>query len=165
MIFAICVMAVALAATVAVVSCKKDDQNAKLNNNSNVGQSVSQFDPSHIADMNAYLKGFKEKMKASRFAKDAETLGIEEAAWHLSSVANYDFANANVQFTDLRYDTLRYQVNVTDGSVLLSDLETLYEDMASDIDALYHSLDLQDKHFRFIGADISEEGIASIPIN
>ena len=45
MIFAICVMAVALAATVTVVSCKKDDQNTKLNNNSNVGQYITTQHP------------------------------------------------------------------------------------------------------------------------
>ena len=158
MIFAICVMAVALAATVTVVSCKKDDQNAKLNNNGNAGQPVSQFDASHITDMDDYLKSFRKKMATSQFAKDAETLGLDEAAWHLSSVANYEFANANVEFTDLRHDTLLYQVNVTDGQVALADLNALYETMATDIDAFYHSLDLQDKHFRFIGVSVSDDG-------
>lgn len=160
---AICVMAVALAATVAVVSCKKDDQNTKFNN-SNTGQSVSLFDASHITDMDDYLKSFRKKMATSQFAKDTETLGLDEAAWHLSSVANYEFANANVEFTDLRHDTLLYQVNVTDGQVALADLNALYETMAADIDAFYHSLDLQDKHFQFFGASINENGEVALGI-
>ena len=153
--FSFAIILVAAAIAVAVVSCKKDTQNATSNPQN---QSVQTFDPSHITDMNAYLKDFKKKMQTSAERKDGETLSIEEAAWHLSSVANYDFANANVQYTDLRYDTLQYQVNVTNGQVLLSDLEEVYESMASDIDAFYQSLDLQEKHFRFIGASVSEDG-------
>ena len=107
--FAIYAMA-AMAMALAMGSCKKENQNAKFNNTN--GSAVSHFDPSHISDMNAYLGEFKQKMKQSQYAKDGETLPLEEAAWHLSSVANYDFANANVEFTDLRYDTLYYQVNV-----------------------------------------------------
>lgn len=108
--------------------------------------------------MNAYLKEFKQKMKQSQNAKDGEMLSLEEAAWHLSSVANYDFANANVEFTDLRFDTLQYQLNTINGQVALSDLDALYTNLASDIDAFYQSLDLQEKHFRFIGTSVSEEG-------
>lgn len=159
--FAICAMAVAT--MVAVVSCKKDEKSVKLNN-SNSSQTVAHFDPSHITDMNAYLADFKQKMKQSQYAKDAEMVSLEEAAWHLSSVANYDFANASVDFTDLRYDTLQYQVNVTDGQVSMADLNALYETVAGDIDAFYHSLDLQEKHFRFIGASVTQEGQISVSL-
>ena len=152
--FAVYVMA-AMAMTLAMGSCKKENQNVKTNNS---GMAVSHFDPSHISDMNAYLGEFKQKMKQSQYTKDNETLSLEEAAWHLSSVANYDFANANAEFTDLRYDTLQYHVNVTNGHVALSDLNAVYASMASDIDAFYQNLDLQEKHFRFIGASVSENG-------
>ena len=152
--FAIYAMA-ALAMALAMGSCKKNDQNTKSINN---GQAVSHFDPRHISDMNAYLGDFKQKMKQSQYAKDGETLPLEEAAWHLSSVANYDFANANVEFTDLRYDTLYYQVNVTNGEVALSDINAVYADMADDIDEYYQNLDLEEKHFRFIGTSVSEDG-------
>ena len=152
--FAVYVMA-AMAMALAMGSCKKENQNVKTNNS---GTAVSHFDPSHISDMNAYLGEFKQKMKQSQYTKDNETLSLEEAAWHLSSVANYDFANANAEFTDLRYDTLQYHVNVTNGHVALSDLNAVYASMASDIDAFYQNLDLQEKHFRFIGASVSENG-------
>ena len=152
--FAIYAMA-ALAMALAMGSCKKNDQNTKFINNN---QAVSHFDPRHITDINAYLGDFKQKMKQSQYAKDGETLPLEEAAWHLSSVANYDFANANVEFTDLRYDTLYYQVNVTNGEVALSDINAVYADMADDIDEYYQNLDLEEKHFRFIGASITEDG-------
>ena len=152
--FFIATLLVAAAVSVAVVSCKKETPNALHNNNS---PSVTTSAVPQVDDMNAYLKDFKKKMQTA--TRDGnETLSLEEAAWHLSSVANYEFANANVDFTDLRYDTLYYQVNVANGQVALSDLNAVYEIMANGIDAFYQSLDLQEKHFRFIGASVSENG-------
>lgn len=151
----IATLLVVAAASVAVVSCKKETQNALQTQNA---QSAKTFAVPQVDDMCAYLKNFKQKMKESQYAKDAEMLSLEEAAWHLSSIANYDFANANVRYTDLRYDTLQYQVNVTNGQVSLSDLNNVYQNMANDIDAFYQNLDLQEKHFRFIGANITEDG-------
>ena len=150
--YAICVMV--LSAMVAVVSCKKESQANLLGNSP---QPSKTFTPPQVDDMNAYLKAFKQRMQTVARG-DGETLSLEEAAWHLSSVANYDFCNANVKFTDLRYDTLRYHIDVANGEVSLTDLNAVYASMANDIDAFYQSLDLQEKHFRYIGASISEDG-------
>lgn len=70
--FAIYAMA-ALAMTLAMDSCKKENQNVKSNSSSSA---VAHFDPSHITDMNAYLADFKQKMKQSQYAKDDETLSL-----------------------------------------------------------------------------------------
>lgn len=151
-IFAIAMMVVA-AASVAVVSCKKDttgQDNAK-------GVATQTFDPRQIEDMNAYLKAFKQKMQSATKGDD-EALSLEDAAWHLSSVANYDFGHANVECNDVRFDTLYAQVNVTNGEILLSDLASTYEEIHTNIDKFYHSLTLDNKHFRFIGASIAENG-------
>ena len=154
MSFFISIMLVVAAIAVVVVSCKKENPESLLNNKQ---QPVKTFTPPQVDDMNAYLKDFKQKMQA--VTRDGEeTLSLEEAAWHLSSVANYDFANVNVEFSDLRYDTLRYQVNVTNGQVALTDLNAVYQRIASDIDDFYQSLNLENKHFRFIGASISNSG-------
>ena len=156
--FATTLMAAAIA--VAVVSCKKETPNAM---SSKQPQATKMFYPEGVDDMNAYLKDFKQKMQTVTRGDD-EMLSLEEAAWHLSSVANYDFANVNVAFTDLRYDTLYYQVRVTNGQVSLTDLNAVYANMASDIDAFYHSLDLQEKHFRFIGASVSANGEVKVSV-
>ena len=151
---------VIVATAVAVVSCKKETPNAM---SSNQPQATKMFYPEGVDDMNAYLKDFKQKMQTVTRGDD-EMLSLEEAAWHLSSVANYDFANVNVEFTDLRYDTLYYQVRVTNGQVSLTDLNAVYANMASDLDAFYHSLDLQEKHFRFIGASVSANGEVKVSV-
>lgn len=158
--FFIATLLVVAAASVAVVSCKKEANDTLLNNTSS---QVKTFAPPQVDDMNAYLKGFKQKMQ-NVTREGNETLSLEEAAWHLSSVANYDFCNANVNFTDLRYDTLYYNVNVTNGQVALTDLNALYVSVANDIDAFYQSLNLEDKHFRFIGTSISSNGEVEVSL-
>ena len=150
--YAICVMA--LATMVAMVSCKKDEQTKPTDNPT---RPAKEFCPPSVSDMNAYLGDFKSKMRNPE-RDDNTMLSLEEAAWHLSSVANYDFANANVEFTDIRFDTLYGHVNVTDGEVSMADLGAAYAEMSAAIDGFYHSLDLDNKHFRFIGAEISENG-------
>ena len=94
---------VVVAATVAFVSCKKENQDALLNNT----ESVMTFTVPQIDDMNAYLKGFKQRMRAT---KDGETLTLDEAAWHLSCLANFDFCRINVEYDDFQFDTIDMQV-------------------------------------------------------
>ena len=156
----IATLLVVAATTIAVVSCKKENQDTLLNNNV---QPVKTFTPPQVDDMNAYLKEFKQKMQSATRG-DNETLGLEEAAWYLSSVANYDFANANVEYNDIRFDTLYSTVVVTGGSILLSDLAVAYENISTNIDKFYHSLQLDNKHFRFIGATISPNGEITISL-
>ncbi len=156
----IATLLVVVAATVAVVSCKKENQDALLYNI----QPAKPFTPPVVDDMNAYLKDFKQKMKDSQSNRDGEALSLEEAAWHLASVANYDFANANVPFDDIRFDTLYSNVTVTSGSVLLSDLATAYENISTIIEKFYRSLPLDEKHFRFINASISNDGSVIISL-
>ena len=145
---------VVVAATVAFVSCKKETPDALLNNS----QPVKTFTVPQIDDMNAYLKGFKQKMKESQNAKDAEYLSLEEAAWHLSSVANYDFANANVEYADIRFDTLYTQISITNNAVLLSDLNTTYAALSSAIDSYLQGITLENANIRFVDVTISESG-------
>jgi len=56
--FSFAIILVAAAIAVAVVSCKKDTQNATSNPKN---QSAQAFDPSHITDMNAYFIIFAAK--------------------------------------------------------------------------------------------------------
>lgn len=142
---------------VAVVSCKKETPEATLNNN----EEKVAFSPENITDMNAYLKGFKRQMQES---KDGETMSLEAAAWHLSSLANYDFANANVSYTDIRFDTVYGHVNVVDGKVSLSDMNIAYASISSDIASLEQNLGLDNQHFRFIGTDIMDDGTVVMAI-
>ena len=147
-------MVVTAIISVAVVSCKKETQGNLMNNKNEL---VQTFNPREIEDMNAYLKGFKQKMQSATKGDD-EALSLEEAAWHLSSLANFEFGHANVECDDVRFDTLYAQVNITNGEILLTDLASVYEKTSTSIDKFYKNLALDNKHFRFIDVSIGENG-------
>ena len=153
--YALFVMAVATIVSAVVVSCKKETSSDMLGNKN---ESAQGFNPREIDDMNAYLKGFKQKMQSTAKGED-EALPLDEAAWHLSSLANYEFGNANVEFSDLRFDTIYATVRLTGDEVLLSDLYTAYNMISSDIDSYLQSLNLENANIRFVNVTISKDGI------
>ncbi len=155
--FAIIAMAIVVIA-VAVVSCKKDNENA-MNNKT---ESARTFDPRQIEDMNAYLQGFKLKMQTA--AKADEALTLEEAAWHLASLANYDFVKASENYNNLRFDTLHSTIKVTGDIVLLRDLDVAYESISKSISEFEKSIKLVDQGFYFIDVEIAETGEMAISI-
>ena len=144
--------------TTLVVSCKKDETPSNSTKNTT---SKSFYQPPQVDDMDAYLEAFKQRMQARG---NNETMDLDEAAWHLSSVANYDFGDVVDDFANIHYDTLRYNINVDNGRVGVSDLSALYTVAASDIESNFENLDLDNKHIRFIGADISGDGTVIMSI-
>ncbi len=156
---AILVMVVATLVSVAIVSCKKEDTVAPT------GQHAAKaaFTPPQVDDMNAYLKDFKQRMQSAAKG-DGQTLSLDEAAWHLASMANFEFANANVKCDDIRFDTLYTHINVSNGGILMSDLSLAYEKISTNIEKFFDGLTLYNKHFRFINAFIFEDGRVVIPL-
>lgn len=114
-----------------------------------------------VDDMDAYLKDFKQKMQTRG---NDDTMALDEAAWHLSSIANYDFGNVDPNFKNFHYDTLYYNINVENGRVSISDLNALYTTASADIAATFQNLDLENKHIYFIGATIEDNGTVCMSI-
>lgn len=154
----IIIAAILLVFATIVVSCKKEDNPA---DNPRENNSKSFYQPPKVDDMNAYLKDFKQKMQTRG---NDETMDIEEAAWHLSSVANYDFGDVVNDYAKFRYDTLYYHINVDNSSVSISDMSSIYSRIANDIDSYFQKLNLENKHIRYIGADISDDGLVVMSI-
>lgn len=153
--FIIATMLVAAALSVAVVSCKKETPDEKLNGN----EEKTAFCPENITDMNAYLKGFKKQMQES---KDGETMSLEEAAWHLSSLANYEYGYINVSYNDIRFDTIYSHVNVANREISVSDMNMVYQEISNRIASFRDEVNLDNHHFRFIGCSINEDGEITI---
>lgn len=142
------------------VSCKKDKQ-VEPTNNERVGRGTSTYTPPQVEDMDAYLKDFKERIQTSN---SDETFELDDAAWHLSSLANRDFGNVLVSYNDILFDTLYGHVDITNGVVELQDLGTAYDAMYNTLKAYYQNLALEGKHFRFVDAVIREDGTLTIPV-
>ncbi len=149
---------IAAATAITVVSCKKENNPVSSNPESTA---KSYYQPPQVDDMLAYLKDFKQKIQVRG---NDDTMGLDEASWHLSSLANYDFGNVKNNFTNFRYDTLYNNVCVDNGSVTLSELNTVYNSISNQITAFYQSLSLEDMAPRFIDATIEEDGLVKIAL-
>ena len=156
-ILAIIAMAT-LATAVAVVSCKKDTENALNPKAYNVQQS---FDYRQIEDKSTYFKEFRQKMTDS---KTDEAFNLEDAAWHLACLANNDFCKINVEYNEVLFDTVEMQVNVTDGVVLLSDLGMAYEQMCGQIQQYKKEFTHNGQNLYFINVSINTDGNAKIAL-
>ena len=154
-IIAITALAI-LATAVAVVSCKKDEQQDMSYSSSHLSATSNMR---HIDDMGSYLKNFRKKMLESN---GNETLSLEEAAWHLACMANIEHCNINVEFDDVRFDTVCMQVNVTDGGILMTDLRTVYEQMWPAIQRFQKGLNLDNQNLRFVNMSIFDDGNVEI---
>lgn len=140
-----------VAATVATVSCKKQTPEVMLSDS----RPAKTFTVPQVDDMNAYLKDFKQRMQTS---KGAEENTVAEAEWHLSSLANYDFANANVEYADIRFDTLYTHLSITKGMINMSDLNTAYSALSSAISDHMRDISLVNANIRFVDVAISGTG-------
>lgn len=160
-LFRSAMLAMVIAAAVMATSCQKEKEKEE-----NMKMTVSHFNPAdlQIEDMNAYLEGFKEKMKNASTKGSTETMGIEEAAWHLSSVANYELANIGASHDTLRFDTLYCHIDVTDGMISIADMNAAYEEMSHAIVNFKKGLGCENPNFWFIGTKISENGEITIPL-
>ena len=147
---------VIVATAVAFVSCKKDNQNVMLNTPTRMSEKASMR---HINDMCAYLREFKQKMMEST---GEESLNLEDAAWHLACLANLEHCNINVEFDDVRFDTVYMQVNVTEDGIQMSDLRTAYEQMWPAIEKFQNNLGLDQQNLRFVNMSIDKNGRAGI---
>ncbi|MBR3491507.1 MAG: hypothetical protein IKH44_04320 [Bacteroidales bacterium] len=147
-----------VAATVVFVSCKKETENALIQRGNSTRRTI---DISQIDDMTAYFKEFRLKMTES---KSDETLNIEDAAWHLACMANYDFCRVNVEYNDFRFDTIEMQVNVTNGNILMSDLNLAYEQMCTEIQQFKKGFNHNNENLYFINMFINDNGNVKITI-
>jgi len=159
-VFAIIAMAI-LATAVAIVSCKKNNESA-LNVTSPKGYTVQQAaDIRQMEDPQAYILDFKKKLTES---KDNEAFELDDAAWHLSCLANLEFCNVNVEYDDFQFDTLEMQVNVMDGVILLGDLRTAYEQMCAKIQQFKKGFNHCDQNLYFIKLSIGADGNVKIAL-
>jgi hypothetical protein len=144
---------------IAIVSCKKEDSNSTTQ----ILQKHSRttYQPPKVDDMLAYLKDFKQKIQTRG---SDETMELDEAAWHLSGLSNYDFGDVKQDLSDLRYDTLYSQITVTNGTVSLANLNAAYNHITSMIESFYQNLSLENAAPRFINVGIDESGTVTIAL-
>ncbi len=156
-IIAIIAMAIVVTA-VSIVSCKKDNQNSLNQKSYTIQQAV---DYRQIEDISSYLKDFKKKMTES---KGNEAYNLEDAAWHLASLANSEFCEVNVKYDNVQFDTVEMQIHISDDVVLLGDLNTAYEQMCTEIQQFKDGFIHNNQNLYYLNVSISTDGNAKIAL-
>lgn len=133
--FAICVMAVALAATVTVVSCKKEKHDQNSNGNEQTVQTAD--------NMDEYLMAFKKKLLSAE--KGGETISLEQAERDLGNLLNFDFGDANYATDVFQHDTIHLKLVASNGQVDLSQLAQTYGNAIEEIIEAYQDVNLPEK--------------------
>lgn len=128
--------------SVAVVSCKKDNQEQAPNNQK---QTVHK-----VIDMDSYLLAFKNKMLSSE--KEDAAMGLDQACHDLGNLLNFDFGDANHPTDVFQRDTIHAKLSVNNnGTVRLSQLAGAYNTLVGDIIDSYNNTSLPEKSVQSIG--------------
>ncbi|MBQ2187442.1 MAG: hypothetical protein II401_02615 [Bacteroidales bacterium] len=143
------------AGLITIQSCKKEQRT--LSSTQTVQNLITH--PENIEDMDAYLKGFGEKMLNS---KDDAMLTIEEASWHLTAYQNFCFGDADKNRIGMVYEENEYIIPVSNGKVALADLGNLFNISKKDILAFYKSVNQNNKKIMYVLSEIAENGTTKI---
>ena len=144
MIFTICTMAVALAATVAVVSCKKEKE-------PQVKAEIPQADAQMQAEIDRIV-GFMKQVeirKANPGTKSAETVTLDEAMNNIVDLFNVTYTEPMAYYTESERHEFTLSVALTaDGKVLVDNVVAAYEQALANAREVYHSSSLPDKAYQ-----------------
>ena len=137
---------------IAFQSCKKDeftnpDRTSKVYNTES-----SSFNPRAIDDMDSYLTNFLKEIKSP--TRDAQPMSVEDAQWHLSACLNFQFCNANVNKTQVTYDTLYSSIQINNGKISLDEINNSIQTISNDVRTVYDMSALQNKNILFINPEI-----------
>ena len=99
----------------------------------------------------ARIMDFKQQMeeaKANPAMKSTTYMSIADAVWNVEALFNLTYAYPTTNYgTTVTRDTTLYLTVCSNDSVLVNDLSTFYGQMINAVQAIYRSVDLDDKQF------------------
>ena len=156
------ILLLSVISVIAFQSCKKDEMTNpdRTSRTSKVyNTESSSFNPRAIDDMDSYLTNFLKEIKSP--TRDSQPMSVEDAQWHLSACLNFQFCNANVERTNVVYDTIFTTIPVDDGYVSLNDINTSLQEISKEVIDVYRLCDLENKNILFIAPIIQDESLRS----
>ena len=134
--------------TIGIYSCKKENTNQPTNNNDELMVKSNKII--------TLIKQFDEKMKST--LKTGERIEVDSAVWNMEALQNYTYANPDTAVKDFVTIKTNYLIDIdTYGTVLLSDVQFVYSQMATQLLVDYNSIESDEKVVRF--ADVALDSI------
>ena len=142
---------------IAFQACKKDEMtNPNRATVSNYSKTeTARFNPNKIENMDEYLTGFMKNLKTT--TRNAETMSVEDAQWHISACLNFQFCNANVNRTIVEYDTVYTSIMVNDGYVSMNEINNSLQAISENVREVYNNSTLENKNILFIQPVVLDE--------
>lgn len=134
--------------SVTVISCKKENEKTKDTRNL--------MDSCVLSDMDKSMIAFGEKIKAAANEKSDETMPLEEALNTLTNYQNFSMCDASHFISEMLTDTIWISLNVSNGEVLLSEIDYVYETTRQEILSKYNALNSDQKAIYIIRTDLGE---------
>jgi len=134
--------------TIGIYSCKKENTNQPTNNNDELMVKSTKII--------ALIKQFDEKIKST--LKTGERIEVDSAVWNMEALQNYTYANPDTAVKDFVTIKTNYLIDIdTYGTVLLSDVQFVYSQMATQLLVDYNSIESDEKVVRY--ADVALDSI------
>lgn len=132
--FIIAAIIIAITA-ITIVSCKKDKTEESNPSSENIAKNYE------LSDMDKAMIAFGEKMKAASNEKSGESMPLADALNTLSNYQNFTMCDASNYSIEMLTDTIHSSLSISEGDVLLSELNRFYETTKSEILCKFNSLE------------------------
>ncbi|MCF0185429.1 MAG: hypothetical protein HUJ98_02945 [Bacteroidaceae bacterium] len=130
------------AASVAIVSCKKDNAPEK--------EKCATCND----ELSDYLKSFKKELLSNE--KNDKTFDIDDAEWHLNALLNFDFGDAHFDYRELNTDTLSAKISINNGQISFMELANAYNSIYSQVLSNYYAIQSTEKNVFSIECYLNE---------
>lgn len=98
-----------------------------------------------------------EEAKANPGMKSTAYMSVADAVWNVEALFNLTYAYPAANYgTTVTRDTTLYLTVCSNDSVLVNDLSTFYGQMFNTVQAIYQSVDLDDKQFLILDVEAGE---------
>lgn len=143
---------IAAAGVITFEACNK--KNEVINSAPQMVQKKGIVYQNDVPDREAYILEFEKKLQSG--TKSDEVLTAENANAFMFDLLNFDFCNINGDGPNKTYETSSYTLNVSNGTVDLTEFANLYSQISTHVYDYYHSLNLDNKNYYCIEPEIAE---------
>ncbi len=137
-------------ALITIYSCTKENQTIQqaVHQASTLGDDNHELSPTDIK-VNNLITGFRDKVAhhlENPGLKSGESIATDSALWFLEATINYSHCFPNEYYRGFEIDTVYLAISKdADGNIDMGELAQKYDEMKTEVAALYHGSGFEDK--------------------
>lgn len=143
-------LATLITASLIIISCQKE-QTGIYKQQTQTEQSLKD------AKLEKRIVAFRDKIDLIRenptLKSGTEPMEIDSAVWYIEATSNYTYGNASASLEDYIIDSSYFEVTLTNGKMLFSDIQAIYDKVIDSLSIHYARIVSNEK--QLLVADIS----------